>query len=149
MEQFLFFFSGGAALLLLPLTSAHTYLLKMLLCIFASAAFFFQASSLLKGVALSGYLPLQMPVPDFRVGAIYYYFSYINSPDALLCQDRYGSITGGCKCCVCVGIRTSQKFAKIIHQNQEADEGCPGNGSTVWFNSEPYYGPGSSGFPSF
>lgn len=66
-----FIFSRGAAFLMLPLTSAHTYLLKMLLCIFSSAALFFQASSLLKIVRLSGYMLLWMPVPGFRLGAIY------------------------------------------------------------------------------
>lgn len=56
--------------MLLPLTSAHTYLLKKLLCIFTSVALFFQASSFLKEVTLSSCLLLQMPVPRFRLGAI-------------------------------------------------------------------------------
>lgn len=71
MERFFnFFLPRGAALLLLPLTSAHTDLLKELLCIFANVALFFQASSFLKEVTLSSYLLLQMPVPGFRLGAI-------------------------------------------------------------------------------
>lgn len=121
----------------------------MLPCVFASAVLFFQASPLLKVVTLSGYLLFQVPVPVFRLGAIYYYLFYINSPDALLHQDRYDSVTGGCQCSGFVGIRTSQKFGKTIHQNQEADEESPENKARVRFNSEPQDGLGSSGFPSF
>lgn len=42
MENSLFLFPRGADLLLLPVTSAHTYLLKMLLCILAHAPLIFQ-----------------------------------------------------------------------------------------------------------
>lgn len=97
-NSFFFLFPRGAAVLLLPLTSAHAYLLKMLLCILAHAPLIFQTSS------LSGYLLLQMPLPGFTAGAIYFYFSYTNRPDALLHQEGYASITGGCQCCVSVGI---------------------------------------------
>lgn len=70
----------------------------------------------------------------------------------LLHQDGYGSIIGGCQCCVSVGIGTGQKCGKVIrqkcgkviHQNQEAVKGYAGDGCRVWLNSEPSYGPGST-----
>lgn len=62
----------------------------------------------------------------------------------LLHQEGYGSISGGCQCCVSVGIGTGQKCGEVIHQNQEAVKGYAGDGCRVWLNSEPSYGPGST-----